>query len=134
MYRFDYEVVFRDVDLFGHVNNAVVCSLLETARFKFFKDRFAGFNAAFVIARAEVDYLLPIFLGEVVAVSLWVDRIGRTSWDFRYTIDRGDPPATAVRAVTTQVWYDFAAKRKAAIPAPVAEVLRREGEQPAGGR
>jgi acyl-CoA thioesterase FadM len=54
MYSFTYEVVFRNVDMFGHVNNAVYCSLLETARFKYFKDRFEGFSAAFVVAQVEM--------------------------------------------------------------------------------
>jgi acyl-CoA thioester hydrolase len=125
MYSFDYEIVFRDIDMFGHVNNAVFCSLLETARFKYFKDRFGGFAAAFVVARVEADYVKPISLGENIAISMWVRRVGTTSWDFDYLI-RMSPGDIAVRATSRQVWYDFPAQSKMPIPPEVRDVLAGE--------
>jgi len=126
VYRFGYEVVFRDCDMFGHVNNAVVCSLLETARFKFFKERFGEFAARYVIGHVEVDYLKPIRLGETIGIGLWVDRVGRTSWDFRYTVIRSSPEEELVKAGSRQVWYDFSRDAKAPLPPEVRAVLLAE--------
>jgi acyl-CoA thioester hydrolase len=131
MYSFNYEVVFRDVDMFGHVNNAVFCSLLETARYKYFKERFAGFTAAFVVARVEVDYVRPVRLGEIIEISAWVSRLGTTSWDFDYVIQTSSVNEIALRAVSRQVWYDFAGQSKMPIPSAVREVLSREPGNPA---
>jgi acyl-CoA thioester hydrolase len=112
------------------VNNAVFCSLLETARFKYFKDRFAGFTAAFVIARVEVDYVKPVRLGGFIEISTWVSRVGTTSWDFGYVIRTSPGGDIAVRATSRQVWYDFPAQSKMPIPREVRDVLAREPREP----
>ncbi len=126
MYSFDIEVWFRDVDSFGHVNNAAICSYLETARFKYFKDKFGKFNATFVLARAEIDYLAPLFLGEIVNVSIWVSRIGKTSWDFCYELKEKETNRLAVKAKTVQVWYDLDKNKKMPIPDNVRKVLESD--------
>jgi len=124
MYSFEIEVWFRDVDLFGHVNNATICTYLETARFKYFKDRFGSFKATFVLARAEIDYIAPIFLGDTVIVRVWVGKIGNTSWEFEYEILRND--RIAVKAKTIQVWYDLDKNQKSPIPVEVRRILEKD--------
>ncbi|RLI79439.1 acyl-CoA thioesterase [Archaeoglobales archaeon] len=126
MYSFDIEVWFRDVDSFGHVNNAAICSYLETARFKYFKDRFKVFKATFVLARAEIDYLAPLFLGETVTINVWVGKIGNTSWEFFYEVMEKETNRLAVKAKTVQVWYDLKRNRKMPIPDDVRRVLEAD--------
>jgi acyl-CoA thioester hydrolase len=128
MFSVEIEVQFRDVDLFGHVNSAVVASYMETARYRYLKERVGRFEPCFVIARTEIDFLKPIFLGDVVRVSLQVSRVGTTSWDFSYTLSRHaggveGPGERAASARTVQVWYDFVRGEKASIPADAAAIL-----------
>ncbi|RLI76470.1 acyl-CoA thioesterase [Archaeoglobales archaeon] len=123
MYSFEIEVWFRDVDSFGHVNNAAICSYLETARFKYFKEKFGSFKATFVLARAEIDYLAPLFLGEIVTVNMWVGKIGNTSWEFVYEIKEKETNRLAVKAKTIQVWYDLKQNKKMPIPEDVRKVF-----------
>jgi acyl-CoA thioester hydrolase len=130
VYRFSYEVVFRDIDMFGHVNNAVFCSLLETARYKYFKERFGDFRASFVIAHCEVDYLQPVQLGETLEISISISRIGTSSWDFSYVIARISTGETVAKAVTRQVWYDFSIKKKIDIPRDIRSVFDSETSFP----
>jgi acyl-CoA thioesterase FadM len=51
MFSVEIEVQFRDVDLFGRVNSAVVTSYMETERYRYLKDRAAVLNGD--LSRAE---------------------------------------------------------------------------------
>lgn len=88
----EIEVRFSDLDLYGHVNNVAYFSYLETARVKLFKDVFNSLTKEgvfLVVARAECDYILPIPFLDKVFVSLWIDKIGRKSFDISYEIHSG---------------------------------------------
>lgn len=85
------EVRFRDLDALGHVNNAVLVTLIEQARFYWWQgwlgDR-AFETEGFLIARIEVDYRRPIRLSDEVRVELRCIRIGTTSFDLVYRVFR----------------------------------------------
>lgn len=116
------EVRFRDLDALGHVNNAVVVTYLELARWAWWK-RLLGareFQAlGFLIARVEVDYRVPIQLDDPVRVDLRCPRVGGSSFDLAYEVRRGDGTVCAV-ARTVQVMLDFAGGR----PIPVDDEVR----------
>ncbi len=62
------EVRFRDVDLFGHVNNAVIFTYLETAQIRYFvelgvRSPHANWGeAAFILAHTDNNFRKPIFI------------------------------------------------------------------------
>lgn len=60
----------------------------------------------FVLARAEIDYLVPLFVHSDAEVWIRVSEIGRKSFRFAYELRAGG--ALAVRAETVQVMYDYA--------------------------
>ena len=80
---------FGDTDAFGHVNNAVINTFLESGRSELL--RYGDFVAEaagcrFVLVRVEVDYHDElVWPGEVVIASR-VARIGRTSLAFDQAI------------------------------------------------
>ncbi|MFC6725427.1 acyl-CoA thioesterase, partial [Halobium palmae] len=99
----DLDVRFRDLDVMGHVNNAVYVSYLEQARLEYFAavvdlDVDAPGN---VVANLEIDYERSIEIDSDVRVTLWVDRLGETSFRMRYELRDGEE--TAATATTTQV-------------------------------
>lgn len=106
----DIKPRFRDTDSLGHVNNAVYLTYLEFARTEWFLDIFPidvieDFN--FIIARAEMDYILPVFLKSNITVKMWVSRVGNKSWDFSYTIEDSENGSIHARAKTVQVVFDY---------------------------
>ncbi len=108
VYRTSLVVRFRDLDAMGHVNNATYLTYLEEARVRFW-DHLASMHREldphrfpFVIARAEVDFVRPLFLGDRVWVDLWVSRIGRSSFEFAYRLYNTHMEEVA-RARTVQV-------------------------------
>ncbi|MDG1262127.1 MAG: acyl-CoA thioesterase, partial [Flavobacteriales bacterium] len=68
--EYTVEVRFGDIDVMGHVNNAVYLSYFEQARMAFFKELIGGEwdwnEAGILLARNEVDYIQPILLSDQV--------------------------------------------------------------------
>lgn len=119
-------VRWRDLDAFGHVNNAVFASYLEMARAGFWRDHLAcrtPHDIPFVIARLEIDFRRPVALFDEVRVGLRPTGIGRTSFDFEYTVTSGD--RVAATAVTRQVCVRHETGRPVRVPADLAEALER---------
>lgn len=127
MFTHALAVRFRDLDAMNHVNNAVYLTYLEEARLAF--SRVMGVDWArfreqgFVLARCEIDYRLPAVLGDVLRIGLQVGRVGRSSFDFLYRIQRDSDGRLIAEAKTVQVCYDYRAQRPMRIPADWRPVL-----------
>jgi acyl-CoA thioester hydrolase len=119
------QVRFRDIDAFGHVNNAVFFSYVELARIQYLLEVLEPDQPfdrlPLILARVELDYRSPITFGEEVVVDTRVDRIGRTSigMSHRMTATPGGRLVGDVQSVL--VTYDYAAAR----PMPVPDDWRR---------
>ena len=101
-------VQFRDVDVMGHVNNATYFQYMETARVELARKLgqiSEGFRGGFIVASARCEFKKPIRDERRITVSVWVSRIGDSSWDFDYAIRR--PRVEYAIGRTTQVAYDY---------------------------
>ncbi|MCH7230510.1 acyl-CoA thioesterase [Glycomyces sp. L485] len=130
MSRFNTDVALRwsDMDAFGHVNNTKFMTLLEEARvammFTAAEDAgIPGFREGVVVARHEVDFLLPVVVPADVRVELWVDRIGNASFTFAYELFANEK--LALRAKTVMVPFDTAEGRPRRLTGPEREYLSR---------
>lgn len=120
------DIRFADLDAYGHVNNAVFFTYLETARIKLFQKHFGAFldsSLTFLVVRAECDYRLPITLQDSLRVTVQVEDVRRSSFTFSYRLydDREKLFATAR---TVMVCYDPALQRPVSIPARIRETFR----------
>lgn len=108
-------VRWGDLDAFGHLNNAAYLVLIQEARadMTWYSREPHGLPPVFadmVVARAEVDYLVPIYVGSFdVDVAIWVSRIGNSSFDMNYEIT--SPEGLHARAKTVQVAVSMETKR-----------------------
>jgi acyl-CoA thioester hydrolase len=113
-YSFPIVVRFSDLDAMGHVNNAVYLTYCEMARVGYL--RTAGALGAFgqldmILARAEVDYRMPIEFNDRLAVQVRAGSIGTKSFtlDYRMLIERDGRRHVACTARTVIVCYDYSA-------------------------
>jgi len=113
-YTATIEKRYNDFDTYGHVNNAVYVTYLESARIKFFRDVIGNRDISTVIAHVEVDYESPILVDHEVTVAVRVAEIGTTSVTLDYEIRADGERAATAR--TTQVLLDEDDE-----PRPVAE-------------
>jgi len=85
---------FNDIDVIGHVNNAIYLSYFEEARKDFFNElidmKWDWSTEGTLLARNELDYKVPIHLEDEARIEIWVSRIGNKSLDISYRIVKND--------------------------------------------
>ena len=130
-YRFGcpIEVRSRDIDTWGHVNNAVYFSYMEQARIRYMQhlglapDRLA--KAPFIIAQAACQYKAPVPYGMPLVIRVRVTEMRTSSFLMDYSIEdentgRVTPALAAQVSAATgrsvNVAYDYAAGQSIPIP------------------
>jgi acyl-CoA thioester hydrolase len=94
-------VRWGDLDAFGHVNNATYLVYAQEARFAWSK------MLEMVVARAEVDFIAPIYTGDIyIDVEIWVNKVGNSSFGVTYEMKNGDELLARVKTVQVTVSMD----------------------------
>ena len=102
-------VRWDDLDAFGHVNNARYLTFAQEARFIWSTEEFStamreSSLIEMVVARAEVDFIEPIYDGgRFVDVEISVEKIGNTSFVLLYTISDGGQVFAKMKTVQVAV-------------------------------
>jgi len=108
-------VRWDDQDAFGHVNNAKYLTYVQEARVEMlWRSRVnAGLEPLLmemVVARAEVDYLLPIYEGAIdIDCEIWIGKIGGASFEMHYELKSS--AGLHARVMTVQVGIDIVTKK-----------------------
>ena len=122
-HRTRVEVRFRDLDAFGHVNNAVTTSYVEHGRISYFRDVLEVDPVGvmpLILAMLRVDYATPIFFGEAIEIGSRVDWIGRTSLGMSHRLSARADGREVASAEAVLVAYDY----DQASPMPVPDAWR----------
>ena len=106
-------VRFRDVDSFGHVNNAVYSTYLEQARL----DALGGLGSV-ILARVEIDFRAEVNVGEEVEVRSRCARIGTKSIGLEHEILASGRLVAEAKSVL--VGFDYERR----VSAPIPDVLK----------
>ena len=119
-HRTTLQVRFRDIDAFGHVNNAVFHSYAELARIRYLLDVLQPAEPfdrlPLILARAEIDFRSPILMDQEVAVETAVYRIGRSSFGMRHRMTASPDTRVVAELDSVLVTYDYAAARSMPVP------------------
>jgi len=120
-YKTSIETRFADFDMMGHVNNAVYFTYMEIARTKYWKHAISWDweKTGVVIAKASLDYLLPVYLQDKLTMYVRTSRIGNSSFDLEYSLVKevNGKEVTCAKGKTVCVAFDYATKKATAIPA-----------------
>jgi acyl-CoA thioester hydrolase len=115
------EVRFRDLDAFGHVNNGVFFTYIETARIRYLVDVGVrspqkGWNdLAFILAHINCDFRRPIFYDQRVEVGSRIVEIKQSSMRLAHRIEADGELAAEGDGVL--VHYDYATQSSMPISA-----------------
>lgn len=123
-YVVPYRVMFRDVDIFGHVNNAVYFTYFEWARTVLWFELNGGENARdinFIVARAEFDFRQQISM-EPIEILVRIGEMRTSSLDFLCEIRKGNGRQVAAVGKVVVVLFDWNTQSKVAI----SDDLRRK--------
>jgi acyl-CoA thioester hydrolase len=112
-------VRWDDIDAFGHVNNAKYLTYIQEARFLWSP------LLEMVVAKAEVDYLVPIYVGgRFYDITLWVEQIGNSSFTLGYEVI-GDNGVVHAQVKTVQVAVSMETKKSRPLTDPERELLKQ---------
>lgn len=129
VFTVEIPVRFRDLDGLGHVNNAVYFTYFEIARTEYYR-KMIGFRSLdeinFILARAECDFKAPIGMAEPVLATVWLTKIGDSSFRFKYELRGKESDTLFATAESVQVTYDY--KKGKTIPIPPKLRLKLEQE------
>jgi len=94
-------VRWGDLDAFGHVNNSTYLIFAQESRYAWSK------MIEMVVARAEVDFIAPIYSGDIyIDIEIWVNKIGTSSFGVTYEMKYGAELLAVVKTVQVTVSMD----------------------------
>jgi acyl-CoA thioester hydrolase len=115
------QVILRDLDAFGHVNNAVFFTYFEWARSLMWLDltgRRDARGVTFIVARAECDFRMQLGL-EPIEIRVRIEEMRTTSIDFVSEVRKADGQVAASGKVVV-VLFDWEKQSKM----PISDELR----------
>jgi acyl-CoA thioester hydrolase len=112
---------FSDLDLFGHVNNAVYLTYYEEARVAYFNE-VVGYDydwstEGVILARVEIDFVIPVQFNDEVFIRTHCCRMGNKSFDLAYEmyIVKEEKEIMLSSATSVMVMYNYAEKKSIAV-------------------
>ena len=122
-------ITFRDIDAMGHANNAVYLTWFECGRVGYWK-AMNGADADYadipiILARTEIDFRAPAHAGDRLEIGARVTRLGRSSFDMAYRIERVGDREVMAEGNSVQVVYDYAARTSMPMPADFRAAIER---------
>ena len=118
-HRTRVDVRFRDIDAFGHVNNAVVSSYVELARIRYLVEvlRVEPIGVMpLILAHISIDYRSPILFEDVVEVGSRVDWLGTTSIGMSHELTAAAGGRELAQSSSVLVTYDYEQGRPMPVP------------------
>jgi acyl-CoA thioester hydrolase len=125
-YKTVIETRYADFDMIGHVNNAVYFTYMEIARTKYWQQAILWDweQTGVVIARASIDYILPVFPKDKISIYVRTSRIGNSSFDLEYLVVKHVNAKEITCAKGKTVCVAFSHTGKNAVPIPETEKLK----------
>ena len=106
--HYEFKTRWKDIDLFGHVNNAVFLTYIEDARIMYFKRwNITEKKRSLIVASIKIDYLRQIVHPSDLIVGQKISRIGNSSFDIQSAIFLNNDPKPAAHSVVSCVCFDY---------------------------
>lgn len=119
-YKTAIEIRFADLDMMGHVNNAIYFTYMEMSRAKYWAQAIGWdwTKTGVVVAKASINYLKPIYLGDSISMYIRTSRIGASSFDLEYLLVKKQFGKEVLCSIgsTVCVAYNYESKSPIAIP------------------
>lgn len=124
-------VRFRDLDVLGHVNNAVYATYFETARIAYYQalTHTSLEQLGMILADLTISYKAPAHFGDELAIGVRIPSFGTKSFVMEYALARVQDDALLATCRTVLVAFDYRAGHSVPVPeAFKAAVAQRQQE------
>ena len=114
---------WKDMDSFGHINNAVYLTYIEDARTTFStRWNLKSQNKSIIVASLKIDYLTQIKHPSKLIIGSKIAKIGNSSFDIQSAIFIKGLNKPSALSIVTCVCYDY----KKGQSVPVYEEIRND--------
>lgn len=123
------EVQSQDIDSLGHVNNEVYLRWLIEAAVAhssfvgYTLEKFLEIQAAFVVRRHELDYLVPTFAKDRLRIETWTDEMDGSRALRHYEIINEENNKLILKGQTMWVFVNLQTGRPIKIPSEVIDAF-----------
>jgi acyl-CoA thioester hydrolase len=125
-YVVPWQVIFRDLDTFGHVNNAVYLTYFEHARTRMWLALTGGSDSkdvGFIVARTECDFRHQLSM-EPIEIRVRIGDMRTTSFDTLYEIRTAGDLQVAATGRVVVVLFDWEKNQKTTITDELRDKVR----------
>ncbi|MBP5548261.1 MAG: acyl-CoA thioesterase [Bacteroidales bacterium] len=126
MHTLPLQIRFNDIDMMGHVNNAVIMEFFDLGKSHYFSD--AGIpvtpeegDFTVMVVHVEVDFHSQIHWGDNIAVQTYVSHWGNKSLRVTQTVIKTDTGQPCATCNTVMSGYLRSAATSAVIPEEIKE-------------
>jgi acyl-CoA thioester hydrolase len=122
------DVIWGDMDAFGHVNNTVYFRYFEDARIAYF-DRIGAheikeeLNIGPILATTHADFKLPLEYPDRILIAGWSTILGLKKFNMHYRVYNDRFDAIAAEGEGLLVYYDYANGASCEIPEKVITAI-----------
>ena len=108
LFHHNIQTRWKDMDSFGHINNAVYLTYIEDARTTLFKRwNLKSQNTSVIVASLKIDYFIQIKHPSKLIIGSKISRIGNTSFDIQSAIFIDGLKKPAALSLVICVCYDY---------------------------
>jgi acyl-CoA thioester hydrolase len=125
-YVVPWQVIFRDIDTFGHVNNAVYLTYFEHARTSMWLALTGGSDSkdvGFIVVRTECDFRHQLAM-EPIEIRVRIGDMRTTSFDTLYEIRTAGDMQVAATGRVVSVLFDWKKNQKTTITDELRDKVR----------
>lgn len=123
------QIRFNDIDLLGHLNNAVYIQFFDLGKSRYFQDVMPEGvdwrHINIVIANINCDFFAPTYITEPIAVLTTITHMGEKSFALEQRIVNSDNGEVKCIAKTIMVGFDMTTGKSAPIDPKWVEALER---------
>jgi acyl-CoA thioester hydrolase len=119
----ELQIRFNDVDIAGHVNNAIFQYYYDFGKLRFFDDVFKNKidwqKEGFVLLKIEIEYITPVYLHDKIEVLTKISQVKNKSLIIEQIVrEKGNNSETAIKskASSVMVAYNYLKKQSMEIP------------------
>ena len=108
LFHHNIQTRWKDMDSFGHINNAVYLTYIEDARTTLFKRwNLNSQNKSVIVASLKIDYFTQIKHPSKLIIGSKISRIGNSSFDIQSAIFIDGLKKPAALSLVVCVCYDY---------------------------
>ncbi len=124
-YTTEQQVIWRDLDALGHVNNAVYATYFETGRLGYISSMAGGADKLFglILAEITITYKSPAYLQERLVIGVRVTEIRNSSFVVESQIEEKETGRLVATSRAILVHYDYGQNRSVPVPQEWRETI-----------